>query len=188
MFSEVPPGFCAKYQMMPELVSAPTDRFKLPDYLLYTEFENKIDLFASEVNLPFKTLEGLGTDWKVIQMGQPLDEVQDPTSASSDHIDIEFTADALPSDASEITLCISTVPMWPVDDERSNAFGVSVDGCTPVRCENFIVEWAEPWKMQVSENRKDHVVVLPLDPDRKTHVLSFHIGDPGQMIQKVTYR
>ena len=188
MFSEVPPGFCAKYQMMPELVSAPTDRFKLPDYLLYTEFENKIDLFASEVNPPFKTLEGLGTDWKVIQMGQPLDEAQDPTSASSDRIDIEFAADALPADASEITLCISTVPMWPVDDERSNAFGVSVDGCTPVRCENFIVEWAEPWKMQVSENRKDYVVTLPLDPDRKTHVLSFHIGDPGQMIQKVTYR
>lgn len=188
MFSEVPPGFCAKYQLMPELVSAPTDRFKLPDYLLYPEFENKIDIFAYEVNPPFKTLEGIGTDWKVIQMGQPLDEAQDPTSLSSDHIDIEFTADALPADASEITLCISTVPMWPVDDERSNAFGVSVDGCTPVRCENFIVEWAEPWKMQVSENRKDYVVVLPLDPDRKTHVLSFHIGDPGQMIQKVTYR
>ena len=188
MFSEVPPGFCAKYQLMPELVSAPTDRFKLPDYLLYPEFENKIDIFAYEVNPPFKTLEGIGTEWKVIQMGQPLDEAQDPTSLSSDHIDIEFTADALPADASEITLCISTVPMWPVDDERSNAFGVSVDGCTPVRCENFIVEWAEPWKMQVSENRKDYVVVLPLDPDRKTHVLSFHIGDPGQMIQKVTYR
>lgn len=188
MFSEVPPGFCAKYQLMPELVSAPTDRFKLPDYLLYPEFENKIDIFAYEVKPPFKTLEGIGTDWKVIQMGQPLDEAQDPTSLSSDHIDIEFTADALPADASEITLCISTVPMWPVDDERSNAFGVSVDGCTPVRCENFIVEWAEPWKMQVSENRKDYVVTLPLDPDRKTHVLSFHIGDPGQMIQKVTYR
>lgn len=188
MFSEVPPGFCAKYQMMPELVSDPTDRFKLPDYLLYPEFENKIELFASEVNPPFKTLEGIGTDWKVIQMGQPLDEAQDPASASSDRMDIEFAADALPADASEITLCISTVPMWPVDDERSNSFGVSIDGCTPVRCENFIVEWAEPWKMQVSENRKDYVLTFPLDQSRKSHVLSFHIGDPGQMIQKVTYR
>ena len=68
------------------------------------------------------------------------------------------------------------------------SFGVSVDGCAPVRCENFMVEWSEPWKKQVMENRKDYVITLPIDPSRKVHTLSFHIGDPGQMIQKVTYR
>jgi hypothetical protein len=188
MMSEVPPGFCAKYQMMPELVTEPTDRFKLPDFLTYTEFENKIELFNTSVSAPFRKIEGLGTDWQVLQLGEPLDDAQDPTSSESDHIGISFAADALPEGASEITLCISTVPMWPVYAGRSNSFGVSVDGCTPVRCENFMVEWEEPWKMQVSENRKDYVVTLPIDPAQKTHTLTFHIGDPGQMIQKVTYR
>ena len=186
LISEVPPGFCAKYQMMPELVNEPTDRFKLPDFLTYPEFENKIELFAADAEKPFRILEGIGTDWKVIQLGEPLDDVQDALSAASDHIDIEFTAPAVESD--EITLCISTVPMWPVYDGRSNSFGVSVDGCAPVKCENFIKEWDEPWKMQVSENRKDYIVTLPLDQSKRIHTLSFHIGDPGQMIQKVTYR
>lgn len=188
MMSEVPPGFCARYQMMPELVTEPTDRFKLPDFLTYPEFDNRIEIFAEAVSAPFRKIEGLGTDWQVLQLGEPLDDAQDPVRKESDSIDISFSADALPEGTSEITLCISTVPMWPVYEGRSNAFGVSVDGCDPVRCENFIVEWEEPWKMQVSENRKDYVVTLPLDPSQKTHKLTFHIGDPGQMIQKVTYR
>ena len=188
MISEVPPGFCAKYQMMPELVSEPTDRFRLPENLLYPEFDNKIDIFNAPTSDSFRIIEGIGTDWKVLQLGEPLDDPQDPALSSSDHVDIRFTADALPEGATEITLSVSTVPMWPVYAGRSNSFGVSVDGCTPVRCENFIIEWGEPWKMQVTENRKDYVVTLPIDPSRTTHTLSFHIGDPGQMVQKVTYR
>ncbi len=188
MMSEVPPGFCAKYQMMPELVTEPTDRFRLPDYFRYPEFENTIDIFSADVASPFRIIEGIGTDWYVLQLGEPLDEMQDPVDMSSDRIDVEFTADALPEGASQISLCVSTVPMWPVYEGRSNSFGVSVDGCVPVRCENFITEWAEPWKMQVIENRKDYVVTLPIDASRKIHTLSFHIGDPGQMIQKVTYK
>ncbi len=188
MFSEVPPGFCAKYHMMPELVTAPTDRFRLPDFLLYPEFENKIELFGQDIRSPFRIIQGIGTDWNVLQLGEPLDKVQNPVDVSSDRVDIKFEAGNLPEGASEITLCISTVPMWPVYEGRSNSFGVSVDNCTPVRCENFIKEWDEPWKMQVHENRKDYVLTLPIDPALKTHVLSFHIGDPGQMVQKVTYR
>ena len=188
MISEVPPGFCAKYQMMPEFVSEPTGRFALPENLTYPEFENKIDIFTASVSLPFRIIEGLGTDWHVVQLGEPLDDVQDPVLNSSDRIDISFTADALQEGASEITLCVSTVPMWPVYEGRSNSFGVSVDGCAPVRCENFITEWGSPWKKQVMENRMDDVVTLPIDSDLKVHTLSFHIGDPGQMIQKVTYR
>lgn len=188
MMSEVPPGFCAKYQMMPELVDEPTDKFRLPDYYRYPEYENKIEIFGGEVASPFRIIEGIGTDWYALQLGEPLDYMQDPVDMASDRIDIEFTADALLEGASEISLCVSTVPMWPVYAGRSNSFGVSVDGSAPVRCENFITEWAEPWKMQVSENRKDYVVTLPIDPSRKKHTLSFHIGDPGQMIQKVTYK
>ena len=188
MISEVPPGFCAKYQMMPELVSEPTDRFRLPENLLYPDFENKIDIFDAPMSSPFRIIDGIGTDWRVLQLGDPLDDVQDPVMKTSDRIDIVFTADALEKGATEMTLSVSTVPMWPVYEGRSNSFGVSLDGCEPVRCENFIVEWSDSWKKQVTENRKDYVLTLPIDSSTNIHTLSFHIGDPGQMIQKVTYR
>lgn len=188
IISEVPPGICAKYQLMPEFSDKPTDAYKLPEEQLYPEFEEKIEFTSVNTEVPFRLIEGIGTDWMVLQLGEPLDDVQDPESLSSDHIDIPFTADALAEGSSEITLCISTVPMWPVYHGRSNAFGVSVDGCTPIKCENIFKEYAESWKMQVMENRKDYIVTLPIDPAKKNHILSFHIGDPGQMIQKVTYR
>ena len=55
-------------------------------------------------------------------------------------------------------------------------------------CENRFVEYGESWKSQVLENRKEFVVTLPLDSLRNTHTLSLHIVDPGQIVQKITYR
>ena len=92
------------------------------------------------------------------------------------------------ADNDSITLCISVVPFWPVNYDRSNRFGVSVDRCQPVVCENKFIEWGWSWKLQVLENRKDFVVTLPIDRSKKRHTLSFIIGDPGQMIQKITYK
>ena len=40
----------------------------------------------------------------------------------------------------------------------------------------------------MEDHRKDFVVTLPIDRSKKRHTLSFIIGDPGQMIQKITYK
>ena len=90
--------------------------------------------------------------------------------------------------ADSLFVAISTVPMWPVDEKRSNAFGVSVDWEKPVVCENKIVEWSFDWKLQVLENRKDYLLAFPLDKNRSQHTISLIIGDPGQLIQKITYQ
>ena len=187
MISEVPPGFCAKYQQMPELSDKPTDAYRLPANQLHPEFANKIDLSSLTVSEPFRLLEGIGTDWIALQMGQPLD------FNTTGSIDIPLTSHPSPltSDLSPlpstISLCISVVPMWPVAYDRSNRLQVSVDGGTPQLCENIFKEWGPEWKVQVLENRKEFVLTLPLDASRQEHYVTLSIVDPGQIVQKITY-
>ncbi len=184
IISVVPPGYTAKYHLMPELVTEPTTAFRLPDSQRHPDFSGKIDLRKAKAKAPFRLLEGMGTDWVVLQLGQPHDAVQDAGSLQSEHLDLSF--DCEPRDS--VTLCISCVPFWPVSHDRSNRFGISVDGQAPVVCENPIEEWSGPWKLQVLENRKDFVVTFPIDGSKRRHKLSLIIGDPGQMVQRISYQ
>jgi len=181
MISTVPPGLNAKYQLMPELSDAPTDAYRLPADQLHPEFLHKIDLAALSVEAPFRLLRGIGTDWKALQLGQPL-ELQ--TTGS---LDIPIPTDLLPADADSVSLCLSVVPMWPMNADRSNRFSVSVDGGKAHVCENKFTEWSHEWKIQVLENRKEFVLTLPLDKARSQHVITLAIVDPGQIIQKITF-
>ena len=180
MISVVPPGYTAKYHQMPELGPQPTDAWRLPEAQIHPEFHNKIDLSKLKVNSPFRLLEGIGTDWIALQMGQPLD------FSTTGSIDIPLPSSIIPLPSS-ISLCISVVPMWPVAYDRSNRIKVSVDGGEPVVCENVFKEWSPEWKLQVLENRKEFVVTLPVDKSRHDHILTLSIVDPGQIIQKITY-
>ncbi len=182
MISEVTPGYTALYHLMPEYTDEPTDAYRLPDSQRHPEFDHKIDLASIAVSAPFRLLEGIGTDWKALQLGQPLD--MDVKGS----IDIAIPANTLSVTADSITLCVSVVPMWPVATDRSNRFSVSVDRGKAEVCENVFQEWGREWKIQVLENRKEFVVTLPLDVARRDHVVTLSIIDPGQIIQKITYR
>ena len=182
MISEVTPGYTALYHLMPDYTVRPTDAYRLPDNQRHPEFSNSIDLSSLTVSEPFKILDGIGTDWKALQMGQPLD------LDSTGSIDIALPAGSLPQDADSVLICISVVPMWPVATDRSNKFSVCVDHCTPAICENVFEEWGREWKIQVLENRKEFVLTLPLDKSISDHVITLSIIDPGQIIQKITYQ
>ena len=182
MISEVTPGYTALYHLDPEYTDEPTDAYRLPDNQRHPEFHYKIDLASIAVSEPFRLLEGIGTDWKALQMGQPLD----PDVTGS--IDIAIPFDTLPVTADSITLCISVVPMWPIATDRSNRFSVSVDRGKAEVCENVFQEWGREWKIQVLENRKEFVVTLPLDTARRDHVVTLSIIDPGQIIQRISYK
>jgi hypothetical protein len=78
--------------------------------------------------------------------------------------------------------------MWPVATDRSNRFSVSVDDGKPEICENVFQEWGRDWKIQVLENRKEFMLTLPLDTSRREHIITLSIIDPGQIIQKITYK
>jgi hypothetical protein len=185
MISEIPPGYTAKYHKMPTVSNKITADYRLPDDQRYKELRHKIDLSGMKAQTPFRLLEGIGTDWIALQMGQPLDEVRDPASNASQHIDLEIDGREVSGDS--IKVIISAVPFWPVYEGRSNSFGVSVDGCQPIVCENRFTEWSHPWKLQVLENRKDFTLSFPIDRTKARHILSLIIGDPGQMIQKISF-
>ena len=186
MISQVPPGYTAKYHLMPELVNRPTKAYQLPKSQRRTKYANKIDLSKVQVNGAFQLLEGIGCDWIALQMGQPLDAAQDPGKLTSQHLDIPFECSQ--TGGKTLSLCISVVPFWPVTQDRSNRFGVSIDGSTPIVCENKFTEWSYPWKLQVLENRKDFVLSLPIDRKKKHHLLTLVIGDPGQMVQEISFK
>ena len=181
MISQVPPGYTAKYHQMPEFTDKATDAYRLPDSQRHPEFRNKINISTLHVSEPFRLLDGIGTDWKALQMGQPLDF----NITGSIDIPINPQVSALNS---QISICISVVPMWPVATDRSNRFAVSVDDGEPVVCENKFTEWSPEWKMQVLENRKEFVITLPLNATRSEHIITLSIIDPGQIIQEITYQ
>ena len=182
MISEIPPGYTALYHQMPELTDTPTTAYRLPDSQRHPEFGRKIDLTTLNMSEPFRLLRGIGTDWTALQMGQPL------SLNTTGSIDIPIPSATLASDADSISLCISVVPVWPVATDRSNRFAVSVDRGKNVVCENVFKEWGREWKIQVLENRKEFVLSLPLDRQRREHVVTLSIVDPGQMVQKITYQ
>ena len=184
MISEVPPGLVAKYHQMPELVSEVTDIYRLPDAQRHLSLPNRITLSRVKAKVPFRLVEGIGTDWVSLQFGDPMDDVQNPASLESAHIDIPFS---LKNSFDSVRICISVVPFWPIFSDRSNRFGVSLDGCSPVVCENKFTEWSYPWKLQVLENRHEILLTFPVDQTKKKHILSLVIGDPGQMVQSITY-
>lgn len=182
MISEVTPGYTALYQNMPEYSDKPTTAYRLPDNQRHPEFRHQIDLASLKVSEPFRLLDGIGTDWKALQLGQPLD------LDVSGSINMAIPANTLSAKADSIALCISVVPMWPVATDRSNRFSVSVDHGKAEVCENRFKEWGREWKIQVLENRKEFVLTLPLDKTRRDHVITLSIIDPGQIIQKITYQ
>ena len=182
MISEVPPGIVALYQNMPEYTDKPTDAYRLPDNQRHPELLHQVDLASVKASGPFRLLDGIGTDWKALQLGQPLD-----FASAGSTIDIPLPVNISPL-VSRLQVCISVVPVWPVSADRSNRFEVSLDGGKAEICENKFKEWSREWKVQVLENRKEFVLSLPIDAARQNHTLTLKIVDPGQIIQKITYQ
>lgn len=185
MMSQIPPGWVAQYQLMPELSDEPTEAYRLPESQAYKEFRHKVNLNGLKPQSPFSLIKGIGTDWVTLRLGAPDDEQKESIVSMMPHIDIWLHE---PLEGDSIHVMISAVPLWPVDQDHDNCFGVSVDGSEPVVCENPIEEWSYPWKLQVLENRKDFVLAFPVDKSKDIHRLSLFIIDPGQLIQKITYQ
>ena len=180
MISEICPGYTALYQNMPDLVNEPTSAYRLPDNQRHPEFIHKLDLTQAALHEPFRLLDGIGTDWKALQMGQPLD------FAANGSIDLPIPSEFISLGQDSVSVCISVVPMWPVAYDRSNCIAVSFDGSEPVKCENKFKEWGREWKIQVLENRKEYVITFPVDKTLSSHHLTLSIVDPGQIVQKIT--
>jgi len=191
MMSQVPPGFVALYQKMPELVKEATDAYKLPKEQLHKVYRNKVNLRSFEKPL----LKGMGTDWVVLPLEGEVSvviakrfarkELGYREALCSQRIRSEELRKLKGKDT--LKICVSMLPMWPMYEGVGNRFAVSVDGGEKTVFENKIIEWSPEWKLQVLENRKEYYVEVPVDGSKQTHTITLHEIDPGQYVQMVTF-
>ena len=187
---DVPPGFCAKYQDMPEIVftegveSQPIDiapqaeQNRLDSCMVVDLREGKI--IAKQKHI-VRIVEGLGYDWHVLQIGEPTQQTVDPTRL--DGTRVEYTLPKI--DADEVTVTVSTIPFFPIYKGKSNRYGFSIDGAEPFVTENLPTEWSVPWKDQVLKNGVEARATFAIDHTKDKHILTLTCGDPGTMVQRI---
>lgn len=187
---DVPPGFCAKYQDMPEIVftegveSQPIDiapqaeQNRLDSCMVVDLREGKI--IAKQKHI-VRIVEGLGYDWHVLQIGEPTQQTVDPTRL--DGTRVEYTLPKIEAD--EVTVTVSIIPFFPIYKGKSNRYGFSIDGAEPFVTENLPTEWSVPWKDQVLKNGVEARATFAIDHTKDKHILTLTCGDPGTMVQRI---
>jgi len=186
---DLAPGWCALYQKMPEVNytegadEEPIDLSVKPEKLdrCYVvdlaNHSNKVEKAGNKISL----VEGIGYDWKAVQMGLPSGNTADATNVKGDRI--EYTLPAINADQVEVTLY--TVPFFPIYKGKSTKVGVSLDGCQPLVFDNKFKEYSLQWKNQVLRNAAVSHFKFNIDKSKSSHVISLICGDSGMMVQKV---
>lgn len=185
------PGWCAKHSFMPELrvitgfepqkydlspleSQADTKGFTVIDLSQFTPGKNKAGNKARIVN-------GLGFDWRLLQLGEATGKSTDPTSKNALNVTYDFGK----VDTDSVTVTVYALPFFPIYKGMSNRFGVSVDGGEVAVMENLVKEYSNEWKDQVLRNSSIFTAKFPVDSSLPSHSLTLSCGDPGQMIQRI---
>lgn len=186
----VPPGFCAKYQMMPSLTVTPGVEPGSIDILPTLDQAGRegykvVDLASwhsatgSGLHAP-RVIEGIGYDWKVLQLGEAMGESMDPTVADVPRTTYEFG----PVTADSVEVTVWTLPFFPLHKGKSTRIGVTVDGAPVEVLEYLPQEWSTEWKANVLRNGMEFKRKFAVDPGLGSHTLTFTTGDPGMIVQR----
>ncbi len=182
----IPPGYCAKYHLMPELtifdgagsraVDLSVDAGK---YLM--EKSHVVNLRETALRpLPegVALLDGFGYDSVVLRLGDPASE-----DAETDNLSVDYMLPAI--DADSVTVYVYTLPIFPVHEGRGVRFGVSLDSAPQVVSEYIPEEWSFPWKMNVLRNSTIAKITFPVSKGASFHRLNLRALDPGIMVQRI---
>lgn len=185
------PGWVAKYQNMPKVITTEGAGIMPVDVLPKKEkndlsactvlnlqnFKNKVTKDGHNLRL----VEGLGYDWKAVQLGEATEKPADPKDPNGPRFEYEFAG----VNADSVTVHVYTVPFFPLYEGRSTQFGISVDGGPAAVAKHSPKEFTKPWKDAVLQNGAVAVVKLPVKKGVVKHSLALICGDPGVMIQRV---
>lgn len=184
------PGWVAKYQNMPELPytegkgETPVDLTLRPeqDKLERCALVNLADFqVKSSSGHTLRLVKGLGYDWQVLQLGEALEALTDPTSPSAPSVEYQ-----LPKiDADSVTIHVYSLPFFPIYKGRGTSYGVSVDGAPVQVANNLPKEFSKEWRDHVLQNGVEATFTFPVDRLKEGHTLTFTCGDPGVMIQRI---
>ena len=164
------PGWCALYQKMPDVAFSegagmtPVDLSPQDEPLQGCQVLN-LAQFASKSD-DARLVRGLGYDWQVMQLGSAT---YDFDAVDADSVDVFFYM----------------VPFWPLYAGKSNCVSVTVDGSQPQTFENKFKEYDRNWKDQVMRNGAPCRLRFAVDRSKRSHTVTFHALDSGQMLQKV---
>lgn len=187
---DIAPGFCARYQGMPDVTITKGTPAREVDIRPQPE-QDKVEGFKV-LNLAdykeqttnqhtLRLIKGLGYDWKCIQLGEATEPSVDPKSKEAPYF--EYELGEIP--ASEITVIVHAIPFFPLYQGKSNCFGVSVDNSDVKVFEQICKEYSLEWKNRVLQNGIEYKTTFPIDPSAKQHRLRLSCGDPGAMIQRI---
>ena len=188
----VPPGLVAKYQNMPDL-NKYDGVDPIPVNLKPEANKNQLEAcivadleafeFISENQIhSISLLEGIGYDWKAIQLGKAEEPTQNPSQLNGSRVEYDFPG----VDQKSVTVHVTTIPFFPLHTGVSNQFGISLNGADPVIFQNEPREFSKSWKDQVLENGVTATATFQTSGNpQDTHTLPLTLGDPGIMIQKV---
>mgnify|MGYP002623348344 CR=1 FL=1 len=188
---DVPPGFCALYQEKPRVTYTEGHGEQAPSLAIepqreWTDGCMVLNLADCQVhadgNHQIGIVGGMGYDWRVLQLGHPTNEQPErDLRPQGPRADYQLPAIA----ADSISVTVYSVPFFPLYQGRGTAIGISVDGQQPLVYSNEPVEWSEEWKSQVIGNGHRADFSFAINRQAPGHVLSFILGDPGMMIQRV---
>ena len=188
---ELAPGWCAKYQNMPEVVrtegagSTPVDlapqksknQLEGCTVIDLREYKNKV----AKNNHTLRLIEGIGYDWNAVQLGQATEQTTDAKDLDGTRFEYEFTG----VNADSVTVYVYSVPFWPLYQGKSTRFGISVDGQPVFVARNEPKEYSKAWKDQVLRNGVVAEAEYPVKQTAGKHTLTLTCGDPGVIIQRV---
>lgn len=185
------PGWCAKYQLMPELEifdSAGEKSVDIKPQKAKSKLENctvlnlkKYSKKYEQDGISLNSIDGIGYDWHSIQLGKFGERTFNPKDLNSPRFEYQFKAPG----ASCVKVYVYTVPSFPANADLEKSFGISIDGKPPVVAKSNFKEMGEPWRTQVLRNGALDIVEFELEPTDKAHTISFICGGPGVVIQRV---
>ena len=189
-FMDIPPGYCALYQNMPDvhytegagetLVELTPQSFQLKQLLgIRSATAQSTDKGCYTLDLAnyssksdkAQLARGLGYDWQVIQLGSTTAET------------VSYSLPPIAADSIDVLLY--TLPFWPLYKGYSNRVGVSIDNSPIQVFENSFKEYDRSWKDQVMRNGAMCRLHFAIDKKQAVHSLTLHGIDPGQMVQRV---
>lgn len=128
-----------------------------------------------------RLVEGLGYDWRTLQLGEATESSADPTKLDGTRVVYEFSG----VDAGSVTVHVHTVPVFPLYQGKGTRFGISVDGQTPVVAINAPREFSKSWKDQVLQNGTVATARFAVKNSGGKHTLTLTCGDPGVLVQRI---
>ncbi len=187
----ISPAICALNHLMPDL-NVNKDCGERPvclspvmeEYELEGCMKVPVDAFSTvkggDVH-SIRLLDGIGFDWKSLQLGEVTQAVCNPRDAKAPRV--EYALPAIEADSVKVILY--TLPRFPLYKGAGAAFGLTLDN-SPVMVSDFHpVEQSLEWKNNVIRNAMITELTFPIDRDADSHTLSIISGDPGLVVERI---